>query len=448
MNSNHDEHGWFKPSPRSYEELLKDEKVQQFADSYSTSNKSGYLYAFQHYLNINNLTPSEVLELTDEKLKATVIKACQDKIKDGKYASAKKSFYAVKRFVELNGKDLLLTNGMKELVFKWKPDKVLIQHIPSKSEIYRAVDSVVKKDEVQKLRAKAILLCLYQSGVRGSCLCSFRFGLLKNKLYPNINEVPAEIKVVSHRPKGVYDVAVDTKLGSYRLPHYFTYLGIEALTALKDYLEARVKYDNWVPKDSDYIFVTSGTVSRGKPLNVKHLNEVVKTAFSQLDISKSKIWTHLMRKAFRMTLYKGGVDKDTAEVLMGHKLPGSKASYFDSGDTTYLRDEYSKADFGRFPVKELEAKISELQESKQEDLEKIQNLEKKLEYFQSNDFVEKIATRVKLEKNPFDEIGKHSNDVIETKLPRSKDTMLGSLLNEGYNLVSQDEEYFYLEKDI
>jgi hypothetical protein len=55
---------------------------------------------------------------------------------------------------------------------------------------------------------------------------------------------------------------MDTKLGGYALPYYYTFLAFESAKALKDYLDYRVQRD-WKPKDGDPLFVTEGTVNRG-----------------------------------------------------------------------------------------------------------------------------------------------------------------------------------------
>jgi len=135
--------------------------------------------------------------------------------------------------------------------------------------------------------------------------------------------------------------------------------------------------DGWNPKPEDPIFVTEGNLeeTKGKPLCPKHVNEIVKTAAQQIGIERDRIWTHCLRKAFRKTLYQGGLDPDICEALMGHKLPGSRGSYFDYRDTNFIEEEYMKAPWERLDInriRALERKIVEMREAKEERIRELE----------------------------------------------------------------------------
>ena len=455
MKRAHNQHGWFNKSERSYVKLMKQyPEVQLFANSYPQKNRFGHLYALESFLKYCKLNPKQLLDLDDKSIKELITKAILDKQAEGKSSQARKLYYTIKRFLERNDRTIAFNDAQKKALLRRVPIKVSIQHIPTKSEIYRAVDAVPKRSDEQKKRAKAIILCLYQSGVRPSCLCTWKYGMFRDKLYPKISEVPLNIKVVSNRLDNVYDVAVDTKLSSYKLPHYFTFLGKEAVIALKEYLDARIQA-GWVPKESDNIFVTIGTVSRGKPLTPKHINQIIKTTFSQIGTDKATIWTHLLRKSFRKTMYKSGVDLDIAESLMGHKLAGSRSAYFDNADIDFLKTEYSKANFERLPIKRLENTVSKLEENGklkdaklQEANSKIEELEKQLEYFKSPQFTNDVVAKIKT--IDFDEFMlKNKPKKVLTKVIKIGDAEAWKRLNaEGYDLVSSDDEHFVMQKEV
>jgi site-specific recombinase XerD len=443
---NHSKHGWFESSPHSYQKLVDDyPEVQTFSQSFSDKSRSGYLYALEFYLSTNNLTPTEALALPDEEIKKSIIKAVIKKQESGAHASGRRIYYALKRFFELFDREVRFNRTQRRTLMKWSPVKVAKQHIPSKSEIYRAVDAVPKKDMVQQLKTRSILLSLWQSGVRGSCLCSWKYGMFRGKLDNDVTT----IKVVANRPRGVHNVAVDTKLSGYKLSHYFTFLGKEAVLALREYIEARKKYDSWEPKDSVFIYVTTGTVSRGKKLNAKHLNDVVKTAFGQIGIPEDSVWTHLLRKSFRKTLYKSGVEPDVAEALMGHKLSGSRTAYFDFADTEFLKAEYAKANWERYPIKELESKISKMEENGKSKDKRIQELEKQLAYFKSQDFVTDLMKNLSESGITF-EVKKSSKPkkVLREKVKLVDGKRLAELMRKGYSPVYSDNEIWILEKEI
>lgn len=444
MGRKHNQYGWFEGSPHSYQKLVEDyPEVQFFSQSYPKSSRSGYLYSLEYFLKINKLNPTEALKLTEEQAKKAIMKAVLKKQESGSYGSGRRIYYSVRRFFELHDKEIKFNRSQRKALMKWKPVKIAKQHIPSKLEIYRAVDSISKKTKVQPSRNKAIILCLWESGVRGSCLCSWKYGLVKDRL----SEVPLTVKVVANRPKGVHDVGEDTKLSGYKLQHYFTFLGKEAVQALRDYIKARKKYDRWEPKDSDYLFTTAGTVSRGKQLNPKHLNSMIKTAFSQIGIAPDSVWTHVLRKAFRKTLYKSGIDPDISEALMGHKLGQSRTAYFDYNDKDFLREQYESVNWSRYPIKELETEVSKLQENGKSKDERIKELEQKLEYIKSpqyvKDLMSKITTESFVTSKPSRPVKTH-----QVKVALDDGTKLAEYMRKGYSPIYSDDKIWILEKEV
>jgi len=373
----HGKHGWFKAGPRRYEELLKVPCVRLLWESYGDRSQTrvSAIYQFMHFLDLNKLSPDELLELSDDEIKAAIRKAVVHKNADGKYGAARLMFYTVRRFFEINGRNVFFSRREKRLLIKKIPNQIVKQYIPSREDIYRMVDSFPRKAERQWLRGRALLLCLWQSGVRANCLCSWTWGIFQDHLYPRVQN-PVRIKVVAKRPSGVYEVAEDSKLSSYAVNYYYTFLHEEAARALKAYLDARMN-DDWNPKLGDLVFVTEGNLEETKnnPLSPKHINEIVKRAASQIGIPADRVWTHCFRKAFRKTLYRGGLDPDVCEALMGHKLPASRGSYFDYHDVSFAEEEYLKAPWERLDLDQLRRLEKEVLESRKIRDERIEELE-------------------------------------------------------------------------
>jgi site-specific recombinase XerD len=379
----HNEYGWFKPGPRSYGPLLKCDAVRLLWDSYGEDSKTRVpaIYQLKHFLDFNSLGPEELLELSDDAIKAAIRRAVIKKNSNGTHSAARLMFYTIRRFLELNGRDISFSRNEKKILLKKMPNKIIKQYIPDGEDIYRMVDAYPRKNLTQWLRGKAILLSLWQSGVRAGCLCSWTFGIFQEQLYPLV-KVPVRIKVVAKRPEGLYDVAEDTKLSSYAVNYYFTFLHKEAADALREYLDTRMS-EGWKPSPSDPVFVTEGNleITQGSPINPKHVIELVKSAAQQIGIDSSTIWTHCFRKAFRKTLYRAGLDPDVSESLMGHKLPASRGSYFDYHDVSFAEGEYMKAPWERLSVdrfRKLETQIAKTQENGQTKDERISELETKL----------------------------------------------------------------------
>lgn len=107
------------------------------------------------------------------------------------------------------------------------------------------------------------------------------------------------------------------------------------------------KRKGWPPKDSDSIFVTEGTASRGEPLEQGNVWEVIKNTAEAAGLNKHGIWVHSLRKSFRKILNASDIDEDTKEAIMGHKLPGSRGNYFDSHDVDEIARKYMRCHFDR-----------------------------------------------------------------------------------------------------
>ena len=401
---NRDEYGWFKKGQHSYAPLLRCKAVDLLSKSYPVSSRAGNLYQLKWFLEYNSLSPEEFLSLDEKEVKKAIVSACLAKNGEGK-TSTRRMFYVVMRFLALNGEPVDFTRQERKIFLKrGVRKKIAKQYIPTKEDIYRMADSFPNKGELQRKRGEALILCLWQSGVRGGCLCSWTWTIFKDQLYPTV-KTPIPIKVVAERPEGVYDVAVDTKISAYEVSYYFTFIHEEAAKALKDYLDERMKR-GWQPKDEDPVFVTEAVNRRGTTLKPALLTEIVKTGAKQIGIDPDSIWTHCLRKAFRKTLYASGVDPDIAEALMGHKLNASRGSYFDYHDLSFTKREYMRGFWSRISldrVKELEESVAKVKtyEKRIEELEQ-KNLELKHRlngYVLSDSQVQELLRRIeKLEK--------------------------------------------------
>jgi integrase len=357
LNGERDKHGWFKPGQHSYATLLHSKAVDLLAKSFPENSRAGNLYQFKWFLDHNSISPEELLSMPEKEIKKAIVSACITKNSEGT-TSARRIFYVVLRYLALNGKPVDFTRQERKTFLRRTRKKLAQQYIPSKEDVFRMSDSFPNKGDLQQKRGKALILSLWQSGVRASCLCSWTWAMFKDKLYPTI-QTPVPIKVVSERPEDVYDVAVDNKLSSYDVSYYYTFLHQEAAQAVKDYLEERLRH-GWKPKDSDPIFVTEAISIRGTPLKAANLTFIVKTAAKQIGLNPSNIWTHCMRKAFRKTLYSSGVDPDVAEALMGHKLGASRGSYFDYHDLSFAKTEYLRGHWDRISLDRVRALEEEI----------------------------------------------------------------------------------------
>jgi len=371
----HSEFGWYAKGEPKFLELFKCESMQVFGDPAGLRDTSG-LYQLKWFFDTVKVSPDEFLRLPEEVKRQKISVACRNKHTS---SGAQVMFYMVQKFLDLNGKSLSYTRQQKRGLFKRAPYKNGKQHIPKAEEVYRMADSFPKRNSQQQLRGKALILCQWQSGVRSTCLCDWRYGMFRDKL--NLDAAPLLVKIVSKRQKNDWTVAVDTKLSGYGLGYYYTFLGEEAILALREYLEER-KRNDWQPRDEDHVFVTEGTIeqAKGRSVTAHHLLNNVKTAAQQIGLDPSTVWAHLLRKSFRNVLRRAGLEEDVCEALMGHTLSNSQGSYFDSADMEQARDEYERAGpyFSRVDHKKVEQLEEEIPKRDME----IQSLKNQIEKLQ------------------------------------------------------------------
>jgi integrase len=300
------------------------------------------LRSLEKVCKASGLDPQQLVELGDKEAKAIIKRVSQEKLQSGHAAMARRIQIAMKGFFEANDRELRFRKVER---IKVPAKKVSVEVIPDKIQAYNMADVS------RSLRNRSIILCAFQSGVRIGCLCKWRYGHVKDQLYPEI-KVPVRIKVTSD---------MDSKIAGYGLSYYYAFLAAEGAQALKDYIEER-KRKGWVPKDDDPIFVTEGTASRGEQLTPQHVWEIVKNAAEKASFKREAVWTHVLRKTFRKVLNGTPIDEDTKETLMGHKLPGSRGSYFDYHDVDEVAEKYMKVEWGRTPETRIEKQLREARE--------------------------------------------------------------------------------------
>jgi len=107
--------------------------------------------------------------------------------------------------LETNKKTFELDRLEKKRYYSIPRKKIIDEIIPSKDQIYRMADASLslKAD----LRNRAIILCLFQSGVRQGCLCRWTYRLIGDQLYPEV-KAPVKLMITSE---------TDAKLQSYGL---------------------------------------------------------------------------------------------------------------------------------------------------------------------------------------------------------------------------------------
>jgi len=356
----HDEYGHYislSEREKNFGWLLDYDEINYWIGDYTAKNtRTNYLRRLHHFLKEHNLTPDDLLALSEKDIIKKYTLSKQRLLQEDKSSSANKLRVTLATFFDAHRK---LVRWTKKERVQVKYTRVQNQYIPSKDEIYRLADNS------GSLRNRAIILCLFQSAVRKNCIRRWTYGMVKDCLYPEL-QVPIRIRITSD---------IDTKLQRYGIAYFYAFLQDEAAEALKTYIDWRKETEQWKPTDEDPLFVSENyqylyTNEKPPKISMSAIYAVIKRTAKNSGLPVDRIWTHLIRKSARKVLYKAPIDNDMAEAIMGHKLKGSKENYFDRHDLDWIADEYMKAPFSREGVgrlnhlekekNELEAQVSML----------------------------------------------------------------------------------------
>jgi len=219
----------------------------------------------------------------------------------------------------LNGEQLPFdSNRGGKHYFHVTHKKYVTEHIPNKTEIYQIVDMA------SSLRDKAILLFLFQSGVRVNVLEHLTYGDVQDEL----NKEVMAIRVTEN---------LDHKLRGRNIPFYYTFLNGEGAETLRRYCE--VKHKDSTPETP--LFYTKGK----RVITQAWIWKIVKMCVKRAGFNPKTMSTHTIRKSFRKIVRQTNIDDDDKEQLMGHVIKGSRLSYFDKKDVDLIREAYLKCNF-------------------------------------------------------------------------------------------------------
>lgn len=216
------------------------------------------------------------------------------------------------------------------------------EYIPTKADVYSMVDHAVC------LRDRAIILCLFSSGLRLGTMRALNYGDISEEIESGNHCIQIDVT-----PKLKERVHGACKGG---IP-YYTFFSNEAVEALQSYFRERMEIYGAL-NDDDPVFASRWRLydKRDRPksrLSHPQINQLIKKIAKLAGIQQWKhISAHSFRKSFEsvlrsQTIDGGRLDKGTQEFFIGHILPGSQDYYYDRNDIEFHRREYLKLDFGR-----------------------------------------------------------------------------------------------------
>jgi len=330
-----------------------------------------YLRNFTKFSQWLNKTPDEILEQrqknlrsTDPKIQRTIesylIKFLADQKKEG-YAPATLQvvFASVRSFFEIHYVPLRMRRG------DYPKGESLGVRRANKKAILKAVEN---KRNRNKISLKAMILFLKDSGLRVSDARLLNYGDIQIPLERGDEIIP--ITMITQKSKIVAK----------------TFIGKEAIDALKEYLKARRKGNRRIPPEP--ITAKSPLFRTWIGKEVKRIPREsfcsnVRQAF--LRIGEANVSAHSLRKFLQTNLEVAGVNVNWIDQMLGHRLINSRDAYSKPTDEQ-LKEAYAKA----YPQIKVYPEIIEKTEPTPEPQAKPQPISEPTE----NEYLVKIANNI------------------------------------------------------
>ena len=314
------------------------------------STKKVFASRLERFCKAMNVTPEEWRRLDKFEARDLAWKYVEPKIREHSavaqaYLTALKSW-----FRNLNGETLPFdsSRGGKHYIHVVHPKRAK-EHIPNKTEMYQIIDMA------SSLRDKALLLFLFQAGVRVNVAQHITYGDVQSQL----NEGIIMLKITGD---------LDYKLRGRDIPFYYTFLNGEGEETLRRFC----KVDHKNSKSNTPLFYTQGNKAVSQPW----IWRIVKNCVRKAGFDRETISTHTIRKAFRKIVRQANIDDDDKEQLMGHAIRGSRQAYYDKKDVKLIREAYEKCNFTReIPQSEM----TKLRQQLEEKTTQMLSLEKRVE---------------------------------------------------------------------
>lgn len=279
------------------------------------------------------LTPDVLVSMNGSVVSEKVQAFCDKFNHTGKARTAHLALGSLRMFFKHNGIDKL---DLEDYNW-WKSRRP--EYVPNKEEAYRMADH-------SDARARAIILCAFQCGLRNATLRALYYGDVREQL--QAGQVPIAVHVSLSMRKRVPEACKEDA-------EYYTFLGKEASEALADYVEWRKKKQGKIDDDEPLFlpYESFDHKDRANHLSEDSLQRMIKRAARRARIKDWRyVRFHGMRKSFRSVLDAGYVDggqmaEDDKEYLMGHRLPSAKAPYLNANVET-LGQRYMKLNWVRF----------------------------------------------------------------------------------------------------
>jgi site-specific recombinase XerD len=343
--------GYFVSAPKVFEPMLKDDSVQKWVSK--LKEKTGWratipgflrtLYKFSKYYGkspselVSSALGEQIAERPEELVPASsevrevAQKFVNEMLDSGKRESARQTRTCLTSFFRANSVSLNL-DAIPKVAKK-------IEVIPSKEQVYFMADYACS------LRDRAIILCMYQSGLGITVLRNLNYEHVKEQIEKN--KIPIRVHVTSNIVNKPLPVT------------YYAFFGAEACETLSAYLNERKKRVKKMREQgkrvkgltpSSPLFASEGrNVPFGGRVAISSIWRVIKNSAEKAGLKKETVWPGCLKKAFEAELDRSPLDQDTKHFLMGHPAADKKYD-IDEVEQTYLMCNLSRTKLDKLVI--------------------------------------------------------------------------------------------------
>jgi site-specific recombinase XerD len=366
------ERGYFVSAPKAFQVILKDCSVQKWMAKLKEkagwrATTPGFLRTLHKFSEYCSKRPSELVasafkeqataqpeELVPASLEVreAAQKFVGEILNSGKNESARHTRSCLTSFFRANGVSLRL-DTIPKVAKK-------VEVIPTQEQVYLMADYTCS------LRDRAIILCMYQSGLGITPLRNLNYRHVREQIEKN--KVPIRVHVTA-------------KIAEKTLPvTYHAFFGAEACEALNAYLNERKRRIKRMRDQGKKmkgltagspLFMSEGrNVQFGGRMAFSSIWRIIKNSAEKAGLEKESVWPSCLKKAFQAELDRSPLDPDTKQFLVGRPVPDKKYD-FDEVEQKYLMCNLSRTKLDKLTVirefvqsleiDELETKIKRVQ---------------------------------------------------------------------------------------
>lgn len=293
----------------------------------SDSTKDDYLRDFSKFLEYAGTTADQLIQQrqkdqrskdqkTQRKIETMLKNFIAAEAKKGAAAATQQRAYAaVRSFFEMHYYPLRMRRG------DYPTGESIGVRAATREAILKALDNHTTR---RKTTATALIMFAKDSGLRSGDIRRLNYGDIAKGLESGADIIT--LTIVTQKAKTVAK----------------TFLGEEAITTLKIYLDARRKGTKDLPPEQ---ITATSPLFRSWSKNAKRiprttLANTIRNAFRQ--VNEFNVSPHSLRKYLQTTLEEAGVNSNWIDQILGHKLINSRDAYSKPTDEQ-LKTAYTKA---------------------------------------------------------------------------------------------------------